>query len=274
MDYLVSISPLVCAHVALPPLSYFSGQICRYQEIFDFIYMNITPKMCIDPSFVRSLMLDHKNVKVDQQWKWLSYMFVHSSYQHLLMNLRALCFSGFSVYKRLGVRGFYTVFFASGVASMLPSSLREAQDNKRSVGVKIMSELYGKLTGQGIMHCGSSGAVFGLFGAGAVISAVGLLSNLYYLLRDSGSRRVQENGEIVHRNIFGAPVAKQSHQRHNIDRVLFCTMDLIGTALLVQQEWNTAYNGQSNGVDNAAHVQGFIFGAGYSLLHIFLSHIH
>lgn len=84
-------------------------------------------------------------------WTLLTSMFLHSGIMHLLCNMFTLYFLGMIIEKVLGTKKFAIIYFLSGLAGGLTY-----------VGVNFIT---GDYTGA----LGASGAIFGLFGAYAIL---------------------------------------------------------------------------------------------------------
>ena len=160
VDFLGAMLPLVVAHFVVPPLSYFIGDhLPLITKLTDEYYTkNYTPFR------VRSLMLDPKLDTVGEKLlHWITYMFVHANYNHLLNNIQGMISAGVPVYAHVGASGLYLVFFVGGLVTPMPTSIRKIQEKR---DYNFFGHWFSKLTGINAKYCGSSGAVFALFGAG------------------------------------------------------------------------------------------------------------
>ena len=104
VEYIVGISPLVLAHVVIPPISYLIG--CEaisgnegkiLQQIYHCVE-RINPSL-LKFSYIQSLMFNAQQFGVDgNHHRMLTYMFVHGDYSHLISNLLSIAQLGYPVY--------------------------------------------------------------------------------------------------------------------------------------------------------------------------------
>ena len=131
IDYILAFLPIVAAHVAIPPMSFFRGERLSnalLQDIFSYIY-SLTPQQLLSADYVRSLLYnsaDWPNIKSTI----VTHMFVHNDYQHLLGNLNAAFQASFPIYAEFGAVGLYFLFISGGAIASFPSFLHE--DQKRA----------------------------------------------------------------------------------------------------------------------------------------------
>ncbi len=103
------------------------------------------------PRFLGYLSLSYYGLKLHYYWQPLTYLFVHSGLTHIIFNMLALFFFGFSVEKAAGSKEFLCLYFFCGILDGLFSVF-----------------FYLKL-GKPIFLAGASGAVYSLLFAYAVI---------------------------------------------------------------------------------------------------------
>jgi len=76
-----------------------------------FILQNLP----ITPEFTETFILNQNAVQEFQIWRFVTAIFLHGSIVHLIYNLFALLFFGFSLEKRIGSKRFLLVFLLSGI---------------------------------------------------------------------------------------------------------------------------------------------------------------
>ena len=101
-------------------------------EIFDWRYFAFTPDLAFD-----------------MPWTFITSIFLHADFGHLLFNMIVLFFLGMFLESRIGSKNFLIIFFLAGVGG--------------SLGYMITAS--GSLT----PAVGASGAIYGILGALAVI---------------------------------------------------------------------------------------------------------
>jgi membrane associated rhomboid family serine protease len=182
--YLASYSwamlPIVLGHVVIPPLYYFRGQRPPH-EIFPVIYACL-PRFMVSEEFVVSLALNLTKSGY-QPYQWLTHIFVHADYPHLLNNLMAACTLSGPVFKEFGAQGLYFLFLSGGLIASAQRLFKDTQVNgftslwrgvvrdiagASPITEKISTKL-GNMTQKlssrlFTKSCGSSGAVCALLG--------------------------------------------------------------------------------------------------------------
>lgn len=213
-DYLFSFIPLVCAHICIPPLSYFMNNETPHY-FFDELY-EILPSEITNPKFVESLLLDADK----PSWTLLSHLFVHADYNHMFNNLIACIQLSYPIYNEFGTFGLYTLFLTGGVASSVPSPLYKLRIKTLSKDLQLgtsVSHLYIPqalsktwestvynmssffLKNIPVRFLGSSGAVCAFMGADLILfikESVSMLSVEYrhhYQQHQSSRRPTQRN---------------------------------------------------------------------------------
>ena len=150
-DFLIHFLPIALAHIALPPLSYFSGETFDNEildEFFRFIY-SVTPQSFLSRKFIYSLVNDSSN-GVDFEWTMLTHIFVHTSYEHMFGNLSAALQFAYPVYNEFGAVGLYFLFLSGGAFASLPTFLRQNQKSAFSqlvydrIAIRPSGETYSK----------------------------------------------------------------------------------------------------------------------------------
>jgi membrane associated rhomboid family serine protease len=123
---------------------------------------------------------------------WLSYIFVHASYSHLLDNVTAAIQLGYPTYRKLGPLGLNFVFLLGGIVAVIPSDLHLQQTQSFAREMKAFLSSEGERyvpnilknpwdwMSSGVTHlltrnlptksCGSSGAVCALMGSSLVVT--------------------------------------------------------------------------------------------------------
>lgn len=126
LDYIITLSPIIIAHVAVPPLSYFRGERVKDEWLngfLHFIYSHM-PENFLHEKFVSSLTRDMSarlNLTV------ISYLFVHANYSHLFGNLTGIIQLGLPIHKEFGVGGLYSLFLSGGAIASLSTFLHDGQ---------------------------------------------------------------------------------------------------------------------------------------------------
>lgn len=248
IDYLLAFAPLALGHVIVPPISRVTGFLRRelseeMNQIFQYIYDIITPNELWDIRNIKSLMLDPQKMEGERIATLITYMFIHGDYRHLLGNLTSLFFSGHRVYSSFGFWGMNGIFLLSGVACQLPSQIRRRQDGTKPLLTKVWHFVIPPLS------CGSSGGVCGLLGANVVLALWDGISSIEDLGRDSN----------------GGKSLSKTQKAQKLLHAVFLFLGPCATILTMTREWRDV-NAVGFGIDNAAHVQGFLFGGALALL--------
>ena len=81
----------------------------------------------LDFHFVNNLLLDVTDLSKTPPWQWITHIFVHMDYNHLLNNLSAVIQISRSIYQEFGGNGLYLTFFLGGVLASVPSSISSHQ---------------------------------------------------------------------------------------------------------------------------------------------------
>jgi membrane associated rhomboid family serine protease len=100
LNYFLAMSPIIIGHLAVPPLNYLRKSIPLPEAIgpiFEIIYDIIGPDI-LTTSEVEDLVLDPLNCPVHKRKRWLTHMFVHVDYNHLLSNLISAIQLGYPIY--------------------------------------------------------------------------------------------------------------------------------------------------------------------------------
>lgn len=107
LGYALALLPIIGAHVCIPPISYLRGKEpppISLQELFYFIYENVK---VVNPglmsyNYVVKLLFNNTLIGIEgNEYKCLTYMFVHSDYSHLLNNLFSAINLGFPIYEEV-----------------------------------------------------------------------------------------------------------------------------------------------------------------------------
>ena len=141
-EYCAAIYPIVIGHLLIPPLSYLRGTETIPNEIFLYIY-EIIPDVFKDINFVISLLFDNDENK-RQMHQWITHMFVHANYLHLLSNLSSAALLGYPVFCEYGIVGVYIVFFGGGMFAAIPTSLIEEQNKTFANNFQNLLSSYGE----------------------------------------------------------------------------------------------------------------------------------
>lgn len=201
VEYLHGMFPLFFSQIMVPPLSLLDGNIrlSDYPEFIEMvlveIYKIIPPKL-LSIDYIDSLCCD-MNTKNSSEWDWrrISYMFIHSDFEHLFGNLKAAYIFGYPLYKECGLWSVYTTFIFGGIAAVWPSPLHDKQITQftatfedsfsqyipsfvRNIFPTTVQNQIGHLStffGKKILEflprkaCGSSGAACALLGSSLII---------------------------------------------------------------------------------------------------------
>lgn len=90
----------------------------QYNAAFIIIGLNIAVYLLLSmiPQFKLYLSLNViMVVEYHMYWQFLTYMFVHGSFTHILFNMLAVLFFGIAVERALGSKEFLLLYFVSGV---------------------------------------------------------------------------------------------------------------------------------------------------------------
>jgi membrane associated rhomboid family serine protease len=257
-EFLCSTSPLWIGQLLIPPLSYFSG--LERSELFNALY-ELTPSEYLSLWNVQALTFDPKEVTNPKKfYTWISYMFVHGDYSHLINNLQGFLLCGHSVHQDLGHVWFYSIFLGSGVAAMYPSPLRKMQLENRS---NFIQRWFGHLIPR--RYCGSSGGVFGLVGAGLTIKFLNLSSLFYQSYRRTKFRRQDDirNRRAVSISTDASKIVVDFLSQPGVIQIV---VSVVSTVLFISREYELELKGTSINTDHVGHIQGFVFGAGLALV--------
>ena len=127
-EFLIQFLPIAIAHIALPPISYFSGESFDSEflnDLFASIYSAV-PQSILNRRFIYSLVNDSSN-GTDLRWTMLTHIFVHTSYEHMFGNLSAALQFSYPVYNEFGTFGLYFLFLSGGAFASLPTFLKKNQ---------------------------------------------------------------------------------------------------------------------------------------------------
>mmetsp|Transcript_9709 Transcript_9709/g.18217 ORF Transcript_9709/g.18217 Transcript_9709/m.18217 type:complete len:309 (-) Transcript_9709:141-1067(-) len=283
--FLFAISPLVLGHVLVPPLSFFYGERLHpsfpLTPILDLIYTAVTPPHLFQAKNVLALTLDpNQDYTADRIAPWFTHMFVHGTYEHMLLNLQGLILSAYPVHTEFGPSAVLGLFLLGGAVAELPSALH---DRQAEAGGVLGTALLPKTLRRGLhslltyfrreVHCGSSGGVFSLMGATSALQS----GRVLYLLRDchrAGIAAYQRSSFALRRTIRDNSMNSTVSVYLSMTRLYLTsafrrllTIDalttfspLVSQALTISRE--VAYLGGegASSINYAAHVQGYIFG--------------
>jgi len=109
IEFIISTTPLIVSQLALPPISFLQG-IERPPEIIErilFILYDITSQLnpgFMNINYVYSLLFDENLYGVKgHEYKNLSYMFIHSDYNHLFSNIIGILSVGYPLYNEVKI---------------------------------------------------------------------------------------------------------------------------------------------------------------------------
>eukprot|EP01031_Cornospumella_fuschlensis_P025224 gene25224-30466_t len=280
-SYFIASIPLALAHLCIPPVSSLAliPEIPPepLQPVFKFLY-DVSPPALQDRNLIYSLMLIQKGSnKVNTvDHRLLTHLFVHATYGHLLGNLVQCVLNGYSAFKHFGPTGFYLLFLSGGVfgsvnAQLLFSSWLSTFKPDKSPA---SATLFGfKLpTVRGIVNtltsaigiepsflcCGSSGAVFTLYGSSMVLSVRNLCRDVTSLARNKYDSRGRA-GKILMRVLRDLPFF--------LSFIMVVSQELVGAEQ--QQQIQTDFLSwiSARGVTgHTSHLNGLIFGMGITAL--------
>ena len=246
-QFLESTWPIIVAHVAFPPLSYFVGERIDglLGDVFDFLY-SLWPRQQLNLNFINSLLLKD-NDKADDIRR-LTYMFIHADYKHLFSNLYGYFWNAHTAWNCLGCFGMNALFVAGGVAASFQN--RFIKNKKSETLIETLADrlFMGNSIANGIKSffvtrtCGSSGGVLSLMGFNEVIRVKSLID----LMRKK--------------------------TRIEADECLEMLIGFIGSAAYIANEWKLMKCDAVDStklINHAAHIQGFFFGASVGVVYLF-----
>ena len=202
-EYLFASLPLIISHIALPPISLFSGNesLVGIYSILEPIY-SLIPTKFLNPEYIFSLAFDVRSFSISNPpWTLLSHIFVHGSYDHMLNNLTAAIQFGLVIYREYGAYGMYILFISGGVFSAIPSALYNFQQQRLtkdihsvfSTDLKFIPKFISKPWNSSMFYLakhltknlspkkyiGSSGAVCAFIGADTILVAKQCFLSIY-----------------------------------------------------------------------------------------------
>eukprot|EP01041_Mallomonas_annulata_P009839 gene9839-20461_t len=182
--YILASLPIIIGHLALPPLSYYSGSEGS-------LWQEFVPDLLPSEEIMKSLSFDFQSFDLSHpQWTWITHLFVHADYGHLFNNLTAAIQFGLPVYKMFGATGMNILFIGGGVFASFPTILYKYERERLSKDIqaivsadssyipKFISNIWNKtvssLSNKFVNNIpkkfiGSSGAVCACMGADLVI---------------------------------------------------------------------------------------------------------
>lgn len=214
LAYGFAIAPIVFGHLIVPPLSFTEYGLTEIADgnlriIFSTIYEYFTPSVCFTRDFCNNLVLirwrnEHISLK-DFKTGWITHIFIHSNYAHLIGNLSHLVLHGHQVYREIGLAGLYALFIGGGIVSATPSYLYKLSEWEESFSkdfvkakTNYLPESWSKklagaaeLTAKHFYQnrplglCGSSGSVCCFIGFNFVIYSKIVISQLYNAIAES-----------------------------------------------------------------------------------------
>jgi len=115
-------------------------------NVLIFFFTSVSPRMTVYFSLNPYLV-----IRANAYWQFLTYMFTHANFSHILFNMLGLFFFGSSVERRMGSKEFLLFYFISGL------------------GAGLFSFIVFLLTGSyNVILLGASGAVYSVLLAFAV----------------------------------------------------------------------------------------------------------
>lgn len=258
--YLLSISPLLLMHVAIPPVSYFKpfGDFYSLHPIVRKCLLRIyahTPKTLMSLRGVLGLgfrkrcwdRLIHEGY-VDCEW--ITYLFVHGDYQHLFCNIQALVISGIPIFLRYGSVGLYSIFFLGGAFSVIPGTLF-LHENSSSNFSMVISRRVKQFSQSLAVSVGSSGAICAFNGISSVLDA----NELFCLFRQQN--KLKSIDEFKKRD-FNLKIFS------TVLRLFFAMQYIHNEVSLLPYNSTTSIwediTGTNESISHSGHVQGFLFG--------------
>jgi membrane associated rhomboid family serine protease len=151
VEFLIQFLPLACAHLVIPPLSYFNGERLSNELLEEFLNLiySAVPRTFLTEKFITSLLNDASNTN-EIRGTMVTHIFVHTSYSHLFGNLSAALQFAYPVYEEFGTVGLYFLFISGGVASSIPTFLRT--DQKRAFSELVYDRLALQETNESYVH--------------------------------------------------------------------------------------------------------------------------
>lgn len=308
MDYFLAFLPILGSHVVIPPISYLSGfeQPPEMIQVLFYRLYEIVPPQFLNIRYVLSLSLvnpkiaDFSSVHIPMQY--VTYMFVHQSYDHMIGNLINAAFSAPDIINDIGPLGLYLAYLIGGVVSVIPSNAYQKAGEIYSalgadVAARVQSTLFlpdfvakpmtrfaesaGKVVSQyvGNRYVGSSGAVCALMGYRLVLYFRRFVSSILNL-RDgkylNPKFRHESRWDYIKRkvnqycmNISVSDVLSSSFFLWQTSQFLFSEYQLIFPHNTISREANILENlakvFQVSGVNHAGHIQGAACGIGFGL---------
>lgn len=303
-EYALSISPIILGHLIVPPLSFFTGNESPPKEVYEFYVKYIIPDFLLDFNFVYSLLID-SDINKRQIEQWLSYMFVHGNYLHMVSNLINAIHHGYLVYCEFGLLGFYVCFIFGGICAVIPSSLHNEQEKTFVKGCEALLSSYGDPfvpnSLKNYWHtfcknvapistialpsktCGSSGAVCALMGCelGLLIRDVVAIVSVEVNKRSvTKVSRLLSPETIIQKESILTSILKCIFKDENIFNKTFqicCTMSYLNSEIYQIYNFATPNKSSSGGnswgqwlkssrIGHSAHVQGMFFGTAFAAL--------
>ena len=116
----IELSPLIAGHVILPPLSYLARSeyppLDALKDIYGMLPYGVESwKWMSDHMFLCNSWVQ------DSPLCWISHIFIHGDYAHMMGNMTALLFAAAGARNNSPLEWVYFVFFAGGMASVVPS---------------------------------------------------------------------------------------------------------------------------------------------------------
>lgn len=261
----ISVFPLVAAHLLYPPLSTLQGYE-RVPSVLAGLY-SLLPREILRSSFISQYMLLENTWHQEKFVAWISHLFIHGSYSHLINNICGIIAAATPIRQRLGTTAIYVAFFGGGICAALPSPIHSAQvlRSSREIVRSIDGLAQGSLLGwiarpilsggakliqkiselTDLRCCGSSGAVYSLW----ALSTVLLIEESIFVQKDKGGAKYEKFAVIT---------------RNSLSILSFTTYvmaevnDVFGTS---DKGVFEAVFSQGQNIGHAAHLQGAIFGA-------------
>ena len=187
LDFALLIFPIALLHLLIPPVSYFRIGNSEFenlppvaQEVLRMLYSHI-PTEWFNLKSLKSLMFDEgKHSKIITH-QWITSLFVHADYGHLLANLSQTIFAGYRVHCNLGSSFAPFIYLIGGIGAHAPVSIvpppLPATDSSEPESFMqrfirentplsdIEKNLRTLLPRMPTLSCGSSGAVSALVGS-------------------------------------------------------------------------------------------------------------
>lgn len=243
-------------------------------ELFELVY-NLLPDKFLSYNYISSLALIHDY----NGWNngWITSLFIHGDYTHLLNNLTAAFQLGYAAYANYGSFGLYSLFIFGGIASSIPSPIHDISINVINKAYQnfdsgldlfqvlkykihnIFESLGIKKVGFKRAYIGSSGAVCALMGFDTILQFQLLIRKIHNIMTvKSRSDKTEISNLYAYYNVKA--------DRHDIESLI---LNIIRSVAYFVSEYNHLSNPiHINGciVNSATHLQGLIFGAGVGLM--------